>query len=222
MFNEIIFIIHTLIIVILSISALRLGCQALVATLSLFSVLSNMFIAKQIMFFGFSVTCCDVYAVGSILCLNILQEFFGKKNAFRAILTSFFCLIIFLLMSQLHLWYLQNTFDTTQHHYQAILSIMPRITAASIFSYLVVQILDTHIFSLLKKICAGRLFTLRTSLSLVFSQTLDTVLFSVLGLYGNVASITHVIIVSLAIKLLIIAMSTPLIGIAKNVMRDKQ
>ncbi len=219
MTNEIVFIIHTLIIILLSLGALRIGEHALIALLCLLGVLSNLLIVKQVTLFGFAVTCSDVYAVGSILCLNLLQEYFGKKKAFQAIWASFFCLVVFLAMSQLHLWYTPNLFDITQEHYQAILGIMPRITIASIISYLTVQLIDTGVYSLLQTSFLGKFFTLRTIISLVFSQTLDTVLFSFLGLYGIVGSITHIIIVSLAVKLLIIGLSAPLIGLTKKMIQ---
>ncbi len=216
MINEAIFIIHTIITILFCFMALKLGEHALIATLCLLGVLSNVLIAKQIALFGFEVTCSDVYAVGSILCLNLLQEYFGKTKAMQAIWASFFCLVVFLAMSQLHLWYAPNLFDTTQTHYQAILSIMPRITIASIISYLTVQFVDTRAFSLLQTLFTGKFFTLRTVISLVFSQVLDTVLFSFLGLYGIVGSIGHIIIVSLAVKLLIIGLSAPLIGLSRK------
>lgn len=217
MINEALFITHTIITILLSIGALRLGEHALIATLCLFGILSNIFVAKQMTLFGFAVTCSDVYAVGSILCLNILQEYFGKTKAMKAIWASLFCLVVFLTMSQLHLWYLPNHFDTTQEHYQALLNIMPRITIASITSYLAVQCIDTRIFAWLQTLFLGKFFTLRTVISLVFSQTIDTVLFSFLGLYGIAGSVTQIIIVSLVVKLLVIGLSTPLIGFTKKI-----
>lgn len=214
--NEVIFTIHTLATIGLSLGALILGEQALVGTLCLFGVLSNIFVAKQITLFGWAVTCSDVYAVGSILCLNLLQEYFGKEKITRAIWASFWCIAIFFITSQLHLWYRPNAFDTTQQHYQAILEIMPRITCASMISYLTVQFIDASFFALLKKHFCDKYFTTRTLISLILSQTLDTVLFSFLGLYGIVGSVLHVIVVSLVVKFMIIGLSTPLIGLTKK------
>jgi uncharacterized PurR-regulated membrane protein YhhQ (DUF165 family) len=47
------------------------------------------------------------------------------------------------------------------------------------------------------------------ALSLSLSQFLDTVLFSMLGLYGIVSAITEIILVSYSIKLLAIANTLP-------------
>ena len=214
--NEIVFIAHTIITIGFCIGALKLGKHALIAMLCLLGVMSNIFIAKQIMLFGFNVTCSDVYAVGGILCLNLLQEFFGRELITKTIWTSFFCLFVFLVMSQLHLWYLPNYFDTAHAHYQALFGFMPRIASASLASYLTVQFIDIQIFSLLQRIFLGKFFTVRAVISLVFSQMLDTVFFSFLGLYGIVGSIWQVIVVSLIVKLLVIVMSAPLISFAKR------
>lgn len=221
MINEVLFALHTLITFGFSLGALILGEHALIATLCLFGVLSNIFIVKQITLFGWAVTCSDVYAVGSILCLNLLQEYFGKERIFRAILASFWCIIIFFVMSQLHLWYQPNHFDTAHQHYQALMSIMPRITSASMISYFIVQLIDAYFFALLKKLFCNKFFTLRTIISLILSQTLDTILFSLLGLYGIVESTLHIIIVSLTVKLLIIGLSAPLIGAIKKIITLK-
>ena len=217
--NEVIFILHTFTTIFLGIGALKLGQQALIALVCLLGVLSNIFIAKQVTLFGCAVTCSDAYAVGSILCLNFLQEYFGREKVPQAIWASFFCLMVFLIMSQLHLWYLPNHFDTAQPHYQMLLSIMPRITLASLTSYLTVQVMDMCMFAWLQRLLHGKFFTLRITLSLILSQTLDTVFFSFLGLYGIVGSVLQVIIVSLAVKLLIIALSTPLISLTKRVIK---
>jgi hypothetical protein len=221
MSNELIFIIHTLITIFFCLGALRLGKHALIATLCLLGVLSNVFIAKQIMLFGFAVTCSDVYAVGGILCLNLLQEFCGREIITRTIWTSFFCLLVFLVMSQLHLWYIPNGFDTAQEHYGALFGIMPRIACASIVSYITVQFVDARIFSLLQRLLLGKFFTVRTIISLVVSQALDTVLFSFLGLYGIVGSVWQIIFVSLVVKLMVIGVSAPLIGVTKYVLNRR-
>jgi len=214
--NELLFVMHTLITILFCLGALRLGKYALIAMLCLLGVLSNVFIAKQIMLCGFAVTCSDVYAVGGILCLNLLQEFFGREIITKTIWTSFFCLLVFLVMSQLHLWYQPNGFDSAHEHYQALFGFMPRIACASIISYITVQLLDVRIFSLLQRLFLGKFFTLRAVISLILSQTLDTVLFSFLGLYCIVGSISQVIIVSLIVKLMIIGLSTPLISLTKK------
>ena len=79
--NELIFFAHVLISVALMLGALRFGRVVLVAAICLQEVLANLFVLKQVTLFGLEVTCSDAYAIGSIIGLNLLQEFYGKERA---------------------------------------------------------------------------------------------------------------------------------------------
>ncbi len=214
--NELLFILHTITVAISALMALRLGKQALVGFICLLSVLSNLFISKQIALFGCNVTGGEVFAVGAIFGLNLLQEFYGQEIVEKTITINFFILFFYLTMSQIHLWYLPNQFDTMHMHFTSILDIMPRITMASITTYLFVQYFDVFFYHRLKTLFSGNYLFLRTTIALVCSQLLDTTLFTYLGLYGIIASPSQVIIVSMIIKLTAIAATTPFILIAKK------
>ena len=216
MMNELIFFIHTILVACASLIALKLGKESLVSFICMLSILSNLFVTKQMMLFGFDVTCSDVFAVGGIFGLNLIQEFFGKTNAKKTIVINFFTTTIYLVMSQIHLWYHPNVFDTMHAHFFSILQVMPRITIASMVVYLVVQLFDAYLYSLLKTISAGKYLVARNIFSLSCSQFIDTVLFSFLALYGIVGSVWHVIVVSYFVKLLVIVGTAPFIALAKK------
>lgn len=216
MCNELIFFMHSVIMAALTLVALWLGPHAIVAYISAQGILSNLFLTKQITLFGLNVTCSDAYAVGSILSLNLLQEYYGAAITKKAIFINFFIILIYLFSSQIHLLYIPNQFDAMHTHFFAILDLMPRITAASVLVYLIVQSLDATFFCFLKKIFQGKFPVIRSILSTSISQLLDTVLFSFLALYGTVNSVFNIIIVSFAVKIFIIFIFTPFIGIAKR------
>lgn len=71
------------------------GKGALTTWIALVSLMANLFVLKQIDLFGFNATASDVFAVGSLLGLNLLQEKFGREAAQRAIWVSFSALILF-------------------------------------------------------------------------------------------------------------------------------
>lgn len=220
--NEFIFLFHTIIIALASLGALLIGKEALVGFICIQSILSNLFVTKQITLFGLTVTCTDVFAVGALLSLNMLQEFFGRDIVKKTILINFFMLIFYVAMSQLHLWYIPNSFDSMHQHFASILSIMPRITIASVSVYGFVQLFDAQLFSILKQLFNSKYLVIRNIISLTCSQLLDTILFSYLALYGIVESVWHVIIVSFIIKLFVIACNTPFIALAKKVRSTKK
>lgn len=217
--NELLFFLHLFLVVGFSFAALRLGSMGLIALMALQAVLANLFVVKQMTLFGFDVTCSDVFAVGGLLSLNLLQEFYGKEAAQKAVKISFLSMLFFVLMSQVHLAYQPSAFDLTHGSFASIFSSTPRIFVASIATYFIVQQIDLTFFSWLKQKLEGRNFPLRLGLSLFLSQAFDTVLFSYLGLYGLVGSLFDIILVSLIVKWIAIGCSAPFTIFAKRFAR---
>lgn len=217
--NEILFFAHVLVVLGFLLAAYRMGERALVALVVLLGVLANVFVVKQMGLFGWTVTCSDVFAVGGILGLNLLQESWGKESASRAIGISLLCQLFFVAMTQVHLLYVPSVSDGTQSAFVTILSSSPRIVLASISVYYVVQKLDVQIFGFLKRVFVEKFLPVRLILSLLLSQLIDTVLFSFLGLYGLVESIFDVIFMSYLVKCVIIASSGAFVGAARKWLR---
>lgn len=213
--NLFLFLAQTFLVVGFALAAFRLGSGALTAWIAIQSILANLFVTKQVNLLGFDVTASDAFAIGGIFGLNLLQEHFSKEEAQKATWISFFCMLFFVVASQLHLLYLPSIHDTTQTAFSTILSPAPRLFLASISVFLIVQQSDIRFFVLLKRIFPNRSFAFRTAVSLVFSQLLDTVLFTFAGLYGSVASVTDVILLSFLVKLGVIFCFSPAVRVVK-------
>ena len=177
--NEAIFFAHILAALLFLGLCVRFGKMALGVYVALSGVLANLFVVKQIHLFGLHATASDVFAIGGILGLNLLQELFGGDAAKKAVQASLAALLFFACMSQLHLFYAPVEFDSTQVAFEAILSSAPRIVAASIGVYYLVQRSDVLFFGALKRAIGS--FGVRVLVSLFFSQALDTALFSFFG-----------------------------------------
>lgn len=214
--NEAVFFLQIFCVGIGSLFMLRLGCSAVTAYVSLLGVLSNLLVCKEVILFGFTVTASDSLAVGLILSLNLIQEWFGREAVKKAIFTNFALLIIYLLLTQIHLWHTPAPKDIMHPHYRAILLTMPRLAVASLTSYLVVQLSDSIFYRWLSTLLQGRLFTLRNLISLSSSEFIDTLLFSFLGLYGSVSNLQDIIVFSYLVKLISIACFIPLIALIKR------
>jgi uncharacterized integral membrane protein (TIGR00697 family) len=213
--NEILFFTQALLIIGFAIGALKLGKSALVTWISVQALIANLFVLKQITLFGFHVTASDSFVIGSLLGLNFLQEYFSQDDAKKATWICFFFMAFFAIVSQLHLFYQPSVHDTTQSSYVAILSQSPRIIFASMLVFFLVQQIDIRFFAFLKNTFPQLSFSTRTTISLVFSQFLDTVLFSFVGMYGLVASVTDVILISFAVKLVVIFCFSSCMRLAK-------
>jgi queuosine precursor transporter len=198
--------------------AVRLGRTALSSAVALCGVMANLFVVKQVVLFGLHVTCSDVYAIGGMLGLNLLQEVYGKDCAQETSVVALFLLLCFAGMAEMQLLYQPSGEDWAHSSFVTILSSSPRIIAASCFVYFIVQRIDIVWFSFLKKIISS--FSARLFSSLLLSQALDTVLFSFMGLYGLVSSIWDIILVSFAIKCALIASASPLASFLKRFVRS--
>lgn len=220
MVNEFFFFADIFLVIGFAIGAACVGKSALTAFIALNAVLANLFVVKQMELFGLIVTCSDVFAVGSILGLNLLQEFFGKDAAKQAIKISFCSLVLFILVSQIHLWYVPAVLDRTHAAFTVILSSSSRIVAASIAVYFFVQKIDVLLFQWLQKIFSGRKLALRMGISLILTQFIDTVLFTFAGLYGLVSSVCGVIAISFMVKCLVIVCGAPLGALSRKFRKE--
>lgn len=213
--NEAIFIIHVVIVLSWTLLAARWGKNILVAMVALQAVLANLFVVKQISLFGCSITCSDVFAIGGILGLNLLQEYYGKAEAALAVKASFWSLCFFTVMSKIHLLYIPLAADTTHSAFVEILGSTGRISCASILVYFLVQKWDVRFFGKLQSWMPRR-FLLRLGISITVTQLLDTVLFSFLGLYGLVESMWDVVLMSFFAKCIVISCSGFFIALTKK------
>lgn len=213
--NELLFLFQILLIIIFALAAIRLGKSALIAWIAAQALIANLFVLKQISLFGFDVTASDAFAIGGLLGLNFLQEHFGKEEAQKLTWICFFLMSFFVLVSQIHLSFIPSPYDETQASFLRILSSSPRLLASSMLVFFIVQRLDIYFFALLKKMHPQINFTFRAAICLAVSQFLDTFLFSLIGLYGLVASLVDIILVSFMIKLIVIFLFTPFIRWAK-------
>ena len=206
--NELLFCIQAFAVFGFTVLAAKRGWLA--GWMGLLTILANLFVTKQITLFGLEVTASDVYAVGLFLSLNILQEYWGDQEAKRGIEASLASQLMFLLLSQLHLWLHPSSHDTSQSAFAAILSFYPRILAASVATLCLVQVWEVRLFGWMKRRYFLMSFNLRNVLCLLISQALDTLIFGFLGLYGIVNDLVAVMVWSFLVKA-ILTMAVPLL-----------
>lgn len=218
--NEFLFALQVFAALLFVFASLWLGRQALIAMAAIQSILANLFVVKQMEFFHLTVTCSDVFAVGGILTLNLLQEYFGREAASQAVKVSFWGLLFFVAMSQIHLLYAPSAHDATQGAFEAIFASTPRIVLASVAVFYIVQKIDIRFFGWLQRAFPRGKLPFRMAVSLVLSQFLDTVMFSFAGLYGWVASIGDVVLATLVVKYCVVACSSPLVAFSRRFVRD--
>ncbi len=214
--NELILLSQIILIVVFTFIALKIGKSALITLISLQAVIANLFVLKQIDIFGLNATCADAFVVGSVLGINLLQEYCGQDMAKKTINIGFFALVFFLIVSFIHLLFIPNGYDWAHNLFNGILKFAPRISVASFIAYIVSLKFNTFIYAYLEKKLKSKFFLFRNLVSITLSQALDTALFVFLGLYGLVGNVLQVMLVGFVLKLIVIFLSTPLITLAKN------
>lgn len=221
LYNSGLVALHSLFVGGFSLVALRLGKEAIGAWLALLAIFMNIFVLKQVTLFGLEVTCSDALSVGYLLSLNLAQEFFGRQFARRMVITTLLITVASLALAVIHLAYLPNSYDESQNHFAFLFQPMPRLIFASLLSFFIVQAFDMTLFSFLQKLTKGRFLAPRTMLTLCFSETLDTLLYSFLGLYDLVGNLPNVILFSLIVKGAVIGLSAPFVFLSKRWVRHE-
>jgi queuosine precursor transporter len=206
--NELLFFSEILLLIFFLLISLKLGKYALITFVTLQTILANLFVTKQMELFSLTVTCSDVYVVSAIFGLNLIQEYFGKKEAQKTIYLSFLFLLLFMVVAKLHVLYLPSISDFTQSSFVTIFSHTSRIIFASMAVFFLAQWFDLWIYDFLKKKSGQTDLILKMGVATLLSQLLDTLLFSFLGLYGIVNHIFDVILLSFLIKSITIVSSS--------------
>jgi uncharacterized integral membrane protein (TIGR00697 family) len=204
--NELLFTLQVGVVVGSVMGARRLGKEAIIMLAVLLAVFANFFVLKQIDLLGWTVTCSDAYVVGHLLCLNLLQQLYGKESASKTIMLSFAGMLLFALFSQIHLIFTPSGFDHADGHYGALLGVAPRLFAASLTTFYLVQRLDLFLFGKIMHLLPKLSWKMRSAISLVISQAFDTLLFTLLGLYGVVEEWVSIFWMSFAVKCTVIGL----------------
>lgn len=217
--NELVFFTHLVVNTFFLLGSLKFSKKALLFFFVLETVLANLFVLKQITLFELTVTSSDVYMIGAVLALNLIQEYYGKALAKKAVMLSFLGLGLFLVMSQFHIWYLPSPVDTAAAAYSRILTAMPRLLIFSLLVFLIAQKIDLELYGYVKRKWPSSFFFRLGGVSLI-SQTVDTVLFSFLAFYGMLSNLWHVIGVSLVVKYALVISGASLVTFFKRIIKE--
>jgi queuosine precursor transporter len=215
--NELVFLLQTLLISSSTLLGVWLGPAALTTFIVTYCLLANLFVLKTITLFGMTATAADAFTIGATLGLNLLQEYFGKKATKTAMQINIAVLLLYLILTQIHLWYVPSSGDITQSAYLMLLAPAPRILIASFTVYFVAQQIDCTLYGTLIAQTPTSWLLVRNYGSVIVSQLFDTVAFSFFGLYGLVDNIGQIILVSYTVKLVALALCSPFLLLSRRI-----
>lgn len=189
------------------------------------TILANIEVLIMIKAFGAEQTLGNVLFAVTFLITDILSECEGKKAADKAVYTSFFASIFFLVLSQSWLHYVPSESDWASPAIQTIFSNTPRMIIASLAVYGISQLFDVWLYHKIwdmtsKKSGNRRSFLwLRNNGSTLVSQLINTFLFTLFAFYGTygLSQIISIFISSYVIYIFTSLLDTPVVYLARRV-----
>ena len=189
------------------------------------TILANIEVLIMIKAFGAEQTLGNVLFAVTFLITDILSECEGKKAADKAVYTSFFASIFFLVLSQSWLHYVPSESDWASPAIRTIFSNTPRMIIASLAVYGISQLFNVwlyhKIWDMTSKKSGNRksFLWLRNNGSTLVSQLINTFLFTLFAFYGTygLSQIISIFISSYVIYIFTSLLDTPVVYLARRV-----
>ena len=222
MANEIIFIITVFLYLGSVLLLYRLfGKNGLYAFAIFSTLLGNIAVCKCVDLFGVSTTAGNVLYASTFLVTDILSEKYGKKAATRAVAYSFSIMLLWLLGSQLILFFTPNANDYINESLKVVFGLVPRITIASLLGFVCSQNIDVNLYHFIWKKTGdtkAKLW-LRNNGSTLISQAIDTVIFTSVAFWGTYPTnvFVSILLTTYLFKAIVAILDTPFIYAARKI-----
>lgn len=197
------------------------GKTGIYAFIGFATILANIQACKSIELFGIATTAGAVLYASTFLCTDILSEMHGKKDAARAVWLGVFINVLWLVGTQLTLLFEPSSADYIDPSLKVVFGMVPRISAASLISYVISQRIDVFMYHLIWKKTGSekRGLWIRNNGSTLISQFVDSVLFVTIAFINTVD--TNIFIQILAttyiFKAIVALLDTPFAYIARKI-----
>lgn len=121
----------------------KIGCFAWIA---ICTILANIEVTILVTAFGMEQTLGNVLFASSFLATDFLSEFYGKREANKAVAAGIATTCVFILFSFLWTQYNPSENDWAFEHVAALFSNTPRILIASLLAYAISEIIDVQLY----------------------------------------------------------------------------
>lgn len=180
--------------------------------------------------FGMEQTLGNVFFAVTFLITDILSENEGKKEANKAVAIGIFTSIFFIVVSQSWMLYTPSSSDWVMPSISTIFSNTTRMMFASLFVYVVSQLVDVQLYhawwKFTEKLCGDKdkFLWLRNNGSTLISQVLNTALFTFLAFWGmyNFITLVNIMLSSYIIFVVTSLCDTPVIYLSRKIKRFRE
>ncbi len=197
------------------------GRAGIYAYICFSTILANIQVCKSIEILGVATTVGTVLYASGFLCTDILSEHYGKEAAAKAVWIGVIVNVLWICGTQLTLLFAPSATDYIQPSLSVVFGMVPRISFASLLSYVISQRFDVFMYHLIWKKTGndkGGLW-LRNNGSTLTSQLIDTVLFVSIAFIGTMptAVFLEVMATTYLFKAIVALLDTPFAYIARMV-----
>lgn len=197
------------------------GKNGLFAFVGFATILANIQAAKTIELFSLTTTVAPSLFASTFLSTDILSENYGKKTANRAVILGAVINILWLIGIGLTILYNPSSSDGIQESLETLFGFIPRITIASLVSYIISQTTDVKLYHLIWKKTGDskRGLWLRNNGSTLISQLIDTLIFVTIAFVGTVPNnvFWQIMLTTYLFKAIIALLDTPFAYIARMI-----
>lgn len=222
MLNSVIFVCAAIFFLLAVVVAYRLfGKSGLFAYVCFATILANIQVCKSIELFGLTTTAGAILYASTFLCTDILSEIYGKRAAAKAVWLGVLINVLWLCGTQVTLWFEPSQSDYIQPSLSVVFGMVPRISFASLLSYIVSQRLDVFLYHLIWKKTGGtgKGLWLRNNGSTLISQLVDSVLFVTIAFIGTMptAVFLQIMLTTYLFKAIVALCDTPFAYLARKI-----
>lgn len=216
--NELFFLIWTLFAIGGVLFAFRFGGRlGLYTVIGVYIVLANIFVLKQITLFGLAATGGNSLYGAIFLATDMLNEYWGKREAQRAVWFGWASAFMFLISTQVFLIFVPSSEDFAHGAMSTLFALTPRIVAASLIAYVISQTHDVVSYQMWNKRTSGKHLWLRNNASTWVSQAIDSVTFTFIAFLGifPLSIVLQIILTTYMLKVIVAAFDTPFLYLSR-------
>ena len=192
------------------------------------AILMNVFVLKPFDIFGLTTYGGNILYGCIFFCTDLLSEHYGKKEALKAVRIGFLALFLYFMASQFYLHLdtnlsLEGSFEI-QSALTTIFSPAWGIVVASLFAFLFSNTIDVYVYDSIHKKTGSKFLWLRNNASTIFSQLVDTIIFTFIAAAFGIfdwSIVGEIIFFAYIFKILVAAFDTPFLYLSRLIQKHE-
>lgn len=199
------------------------GKAGLFAWAAFAPIMANILTAKQVTIFGLDVTMGTILFASIFLASDILNEKYGRKEATKAAWIAFASVCGYILIANISLLYVPNSFDFSQGSMSQLFGTSIRISIVSAVLFLLANLADVVIYNYMKRKNEKALW-LRNNVSTIVSNGTENFIFVTFAFLGQIpfADLMMIAVGTTVLEIITSICDTPFLYLATKKMKNEQ